>query len=493
MLRSLYSRLAITLLILFLSIAALLLLALQESSQRWQDEITQSLHKDLAQHILDDAPLWPGQHIDQAAIKKAFHMMMVLGPAIELYILDNQGRAMAYDAPDKKIKRMDISLDKINHFLSIQDNFPVYAEDPRSKHKNKIFSVAPIKDGNDIKGYLYIIIGGEDYDSLTTTLGSHQYLSFAAKTVVAGIGVFMFVGLIIFYAITSPIRRINKGLYQYQLNNFAEIPQDISKNINSSQDLNSLQNSVLTMAKKIHSQFGLLKRTDQLRKEMMVHLSHDLRTPIAAQRAYLETLLLQKNNISPEQNEHFLKSALSNSDALTRRVDDILELSKLEQDVIQLNLEPFDVGDLVGDLLQKTQALAQQHKVKLVGQWPEKALIANADIGKIERVFNNLLENAIRHTPEGRQVTLTAEYCPIKHWLCIEIHNQGSFINKEDLPLLFQPYFSATTSRQDKRKHFGLGLAISQRLLILHGAELQVRSNPKDGTCFSFDLPLAKN
>lgn len=492
MMRSLYSRLAITLLILFLSIVALLLITLQKSSQGWQDEITQSLHKDLAQHILDDSPLWAGQSIDQAAIKKAFHMMMVLGPAIELYILNQQGQVMAYDAPDQKIKRMDIGLDNINKFLSFKNNFPIYAEDPRSQHINKIFSVAPIKQGNEIKGYLYIIIGGENYDSLSTTLGSHQYVSFAAKMFVAGIGLFLLLGLIIFYAITAPIRRINKGLLQYQSNDFEEIPQELAKNINSSEDLNSLQNSVLSMAKKIHSQFGLLKRTDQLRKEMMVHLSHDLRTPIAAQRAYLETLLLQKDNISAEQNEHFLKSALSNSDALTRRVDDILELSKLEQDVIQLQYETFDIGDLAGDLLQKTQALAKQHKVNLLSHWPEQELIVHADIGKIERVFNNLLENAIRHTPEGLQVILKAEYCALQHKLCIEIHNQGSFIQQEDLALLFQPYFSATTSKQDERKHFGLGLAISQRLLVLHGTQLQVKSSQQDGTCFSFTLPLAE-
>jgi signal transduction histidine kinase len=153
-----------------------------------------------------------------------------------------------------------------------------------------------------------------------------------------------------------------------------------------------------------------------------------------------------------------------------------------------LKKDEFSIGDLLSDIYSSLEKKAQDKKVNLTIECEEPQIQVYADIAKIERVIQNLVENAIRYSDEGETVILRA----IKekdNTIQLVIKDTGSGIATEHLPYIFEPYYRASDEYKLKHKGAGLGLAISQRLLALHDVTLNVKSNVNKGTTFYFNLP----
>jgi signal transduction histidine kinase len=224
-----------------------------------------------------------------------------------------------------------------------------------------------------------------------------------------------------------------------------------------------------------------------LRRDLIANVSHDLRTPLVALRGYLEVLLARDATLDAAERRHYLGIALRQSEHLARLVDDLFELARLDFKGLVLERETFDLRELASDVLQKFQLRADGCGVRLVLAAEGGAARVDADLGLVERVLENLVGNALRHTPAGGEVAV--RLVPEAARVHVEVRDTGSGIAPEDLPRVFERHWRGRAARDDDGA--GLGLAIARRIVELHGATLGAESAPGRGTCFGFALALA--
>ena len=503
--KNLYSQLVVTLLLVF-SVFTLIMVTLLHVSQQYNQALAnQQLHQYLAAELTKHIDFWPEQQLDVSAAEQAFKVMMMIGPAIELYIIDAQGQVLAFDAPDEIILRRTIELQPVHQFLrrsfasdspiALELNEVIMGNDPRSLTANKVFSAAPIWQQEQLQGYLYIIIGGQQYDAVWQSVWRNQRLM--QWLIAAGIAlvVLMFITLLVFRQITQPLARLRGQLDAYQQSGFSDVLQFEPA---ISDDIAQLQQSLQSMAQRLASQLQQLQHTHQLRKELLVQISHDLRTPIAAQQAYLETMEWQQAQLSPEQMRTFLQQALQNGELLAQRVNEILALARLENNLEQLNLEPVELNEFAEHCVAKLAMLAQKQQVTLQFQPANQPIWLNMDRQKVERVVINLLENAIAHSRVNNQsaqadteALVQLQISCDQQQVTISVRDFGAGISEHQLADLFEPYLTNTAAQTDNAycaTHLGLGLAICQRIVQLHHSQIQVQSILGQGAEFSFSL-----
>ena len=496
---SLYHRISIVLLAVFLIIAGLMAWLFEQSRQSIQDETSQRLHLNLAEHIVQDLSLGKNGQLDKSSIKQAFHMMMVLGPSIELYIVDTNGKLLAYDAPEEKIKLQTIDTAPIKQFTTGEPDLPLLGDDPRSSTRKKIFSAALIQHEKKMVGYLYIIIGGEDFDSISTAL----QLSKAWKIGLFGMGAALFfllvASLLLFYALTKPLRNLALEITAFEKSGFKQLDrkQDFSKDINStsSSEVSLLSVSFYHMAQQITESLERLEKLDTVRKEFLAYVSHDLRTPLTGTTAYLETLALKFDSLSDTEKKTFIEKSLANCARLDSMINELFELARLDNNQVTLNNQLFSIEDSLSDLYSSLEGIAKKKDIQLDVQCTLSESSVFGDIAKLERVIQNLVENAIHYTPNQGTVTISAINLPAKedqeNCVQITISDTGQGISEEDLPYIFEPYYRSESALKPYQKGAGLGLAICQRLLALHGTKLQVESTLNKGTRFFFNVNIA--
>ena len=225
-----------------------------------------------------------------------------------------------------------------------------------------------------------------------------------------------------------------------------------------------------------------------LRRELIANVSHDLRSPLASLRAYIETLLLKEEAVSAAERRHYLEIALSHADHLQSLISELFELARLDFQGYRIEAEPVQLGELAHDVMQKLRLPAQQRKVTLTAAVEPELGLVRADIGLIERTLTNLLENALAHTPAGGRIELSVRSGDAR--VVLRVTDSGSGIAADDLPHIFERFYRADKARSLDAKGSGLGLAIVKRILELHDSEIRVESELGRGATFWFELPL---
>ncbi len=222
---------------------------------------------------------------------------------------------------------------------------------------------------------------------------------------------------------------------------------------------------------------------DNFRREMIANLSHDLRTPMTTIQGYLETVIQKKSQLSTPEQEKFLHVALSESNRLNRLVSDLFDLSKLESGQIIIQSEPFNIAELAQDTLQKYQLQAEAKHVKLLTDFSETLPLAFADLRLIDRVLQNLMDNALRYVHEGGFVMFTVfEKANLLHF---KVCNSSDPIPESYLDRVFDRYFTSSNRKKDST---GLGLTVVKKIVELHGERVWAESNDAV-TTFRFTLP----
>ncbi len=490
MFQSLYSRLALVLLAVFLAMAMLFFWLFEQASIATQNEASQRLHLELAENIVKDLGITSKGDFDTEMIKDAFHQMMILGPTIELYVVDKEGKLITFDTPPEKIKRNKIDLAPIMSFIERQTSLPILGDDPRSESNKKIFSAAPVYaktiDQDIFLGYMYIIIGGEEYDSVASALKLSKAWKISLVGVVSALLFLLLASLLLFYALTRPLRKLTKEIKAFESvesSEFLEVTTKVNQDENKG-ELAQLKRTFHQMEERIAAQLSRLNKQDEIRREFLSYVSHDLRTPLAGMKAYLETLELKQDVMSAKERQSYLQKAISNGDRLEGMINELFELTRLESNQIKAKKEEFAIGDLLSDIYSSLETKAKQKEVSLVVDCKNPQTQVTADIAKIERVIQNLVENAIRFSVKGSEVVLRTK--SMGDSLLIEIIDSGDGIAEHHLAHIFEPYYRVSDDKQLKHKGAGLGLAISQRLLLLHGSTLNVESELGKGTVFSF-------
>ncbi|MBR5768628.1 MAG: HAMP domain-containing protein, partial [Clostridia bacterium] len=294
-------------------------------------------------------------------------------------------------------------------------------------------------------------------------------------TTVVLLALALIISFIISRTLTKPILRIEKATKR-----IAEGDYSVKLDVDSNDEIGSLAESVNDMAAE-------LSRTDELRKDLIANVSHDLRTPLSLIRGYAETLR-DVTGDNKEKRERQLGIIIDETERLDRIVSDMLDLSKLQSGSITVSPAPFDVRRAFGDIISRYDDLSAKSGVTAAAEC-EDGLSAVGDLPRLEQVFYNLINNAFNHTKEGGKITLAA--AKNGELIRFSVTDTGSGISKEDLPHIFDRYYKGEAGVR-KIVGTGLGLAIVKNILEAHHAVYGVDSTVGVGTTFWFDLPAAE-
>ena len=496
MTRSLYARLALVFAGLTLVCGGFTAWLFMATAERHQQEVLQRLSRDLATHITGHTELVKQLKWNRPAIDELFHMLMVVNPGIEVYLIKADGHIDAHVAPPGAVKRTHVDVTPIRAFLSGAP-LPLRGDDPRSAAGQKIFSAAPFTQDGVTMGYLYVILAGEAYDRLAADVRNSQAMS-TATWLMGGLTLLtLSAGLLAFALITRRLRALSQTVQAFDASQSAPLPGPART---SDDEIGQLDHAFRQMAARIGAQVGELKRQDQLRREMVANISHDLRTPLTALQGYLETLSLKAGQVNDTERAQYLDVALRQSRKVARLAQELFELAKLECEVIQPQLEAFSLPELVNDVLQKFAHAAREKQVSLRVQLPESGaeghpdadpLPVRADLGMIERVLTNLIDNALRHTPAGGQIELALRHAGEGTAQHVEVCVADSGSGVPDA-LRGQLFERPSPLRDGQgRTSGGLGLLIVKRILSLHGSQIQLDPGAGVGARFRFALPAA--
>ena len=294
--------------------------------------------------------------------------------------------------------------------------------------------------------------------------------------------VVLFLAFIISYYISKhiskPIVKMNESAKALAKNDFKVVFED-----SKIDELNELA-STLNYAK------DELSKTDELRRDLMANVSHDLKTPLTMIKAYAEMSIdLHKGKIKKQKED--MNTIIEETNRLTLLVNDILALSSMQSNIETLTYEEFDLIFLIKDILKKYKVLEEleNYKFKLFSE--EKTLLINADKRKMEQVIYNLINNAINYT--GTDLTITIKVTKENDHVLVEIIDTGAGIKKEDIPYIWDRYYK--NEKRHKRNIYGtgLGLSIVKNVLELHKYQYGVKSELNKGSNFYFKIPLEKN
>jgi signal transduction histidine kinase len=227
-----------------------------------------------------------------------------------------------------------------------------------------------------------------------------------------------------------------------------------------------------------------LARADELRRNLTADVAHELRTPLSVIRGKLEGVL---DGVYPATPEH-LDPILEETTLLTHLVEDLRLLALAEAGQLTLEKRPMDVGDLLRDAQVNFGPQAADRGVTLALDLPAELPEVMADWRRISQVLGNLLTNALRHTPQGGCVTLSA--APVHGSVEVTVADTGAGIPPEDLPYVFERFWRGERSRSRAGGGSGLGLAIARQLVDMHGGAIRVKSTSGKGSVFAFTLPV---
>jgi signal transduction histidine kinase len=234
------------------------------------------------------------------------------------------------------------------------------------------------------------------------------------------------------------------------------------------------------------------KEIESARRSLIASVSHDLRTPLTSMRAMVEAI--NDGIVTDEATvRRYLSLIQLEIESLSHLVDDLFELTQLDAGAVDWTKEPGSLRDLISDTIESMQAQAAAKGVNLSGSVEPSVDPVVMNSLKVQRVLSNLVQNAIRHTPSGKQVSVTAQPRAGGKQVEVEIVDAGEGIVPKDLPHIFEPFFRSEKSRARDGSGAGLGLTIARGIVEAHGGTIDVKSEPGKGSRFRFTLPRAQS
>jgi signal transduction histidine kinase len=253
-------------------------------------------------------------------------------------------------------------------------------------------------------------------------------------------------------------------------------------------ELADLAQSFNQMASQLQEAAEKRKQLESLRKELIAWIGHDLQTPLASVSAIIEALADDVVE-DPETEKRYFITAKKNIASLSHLIDDMFQMAQIDAGGLALNYESVVISDLISDCLESFTELAKRNEITLHGSVSPELGMVQMDVQRINRVLNNLIDNALRHTPSGGVVEVRSN--PSDQDVIVEVIDDGEGIAPEDLPQIFDLFYRGELSRRNSLAGAGLGLAISKGIIEAHGGKIEVDSHPGQ-TIFSFTIPVSK-
>jgi signal transduction histidine kinase len=391
-------------------------------------------------------------------------------------------------APDK-VKRTQVSLEPIKTFLATEEHGLIMGDDPGNETSLNSFTVAPIDYNSKRQGYIYAILGSEKISNITDVLQRSLIMKWSSSAVVMALAFAFIAGLVLFFILMRKLRVLSLAMQEFKDSNLDPPVSIDSGTVRPLDEIETMTSTFQVMAQRIHSQMNHLQEMESMRRELVANVSHDLRTPLASLSGFLETLQLKSSDLSETEKQTYLGIAYENAQRLTALVEELFELAKLDANEVQPQQEPFSLAELAFDVSHQFYLRAREHEIDFEVVADETVPRVSADVGMIERVLENLIDNSFKHTPEKGQIRLQLEAS--QGDVEISVSDTGCGIAREELPHILKRFYrkTETADAASSQSGLGLGLAIASRIVELHGGQLTVDSELQQGTVFRFSLP----
>jgi two-component system, OmpR family, sensor histidine kinase BaeS len=296
----------------------------------------------------------------------------------------------------------------------------------------------------------------------------------SASLMAAGVGggVALLLALLFSYQLLRPVGQLTQAAAKMARGDLSQRVE-----VRGKDELSTLGNAFNRMAES-------LQQAEQNRQAMTADIAHELRTPIAVQRAHLEALQDGIYPLTPEN----LQPVLDQTELLIRLVDDLRTLALADAGELRLELKRVDVGELAEAVIERFRPEADGKAIALEFIHPEIEVPIEVDPRRMEQILNNLFSNALRHTPSGGKIAMRVEQ-RAGH-VSIRVADSGPGIPPEALAHIFERFYRADRSRSREEGGSGLGLAIARQLALAHGGELKASNRPEGGAEFTLELAL---
>lgn len=368
------------------------------------------------------------EHASKGEVYRQINELARLNPAVRVYLLDEYGIVKASPKEYGRIAMPFVDLRPIKRFLALgEETAVVYGEDPSALRVERPISVEQLRLGGGTH-YLYVVLAeGGAHATIDSVFGS-----------TVGVGALVIattsIGVIVLLVLAIAYRRLYK-----------------------------LQGSVAA-------------------------LSHDLRSPLSSIQGYLETLLNKGEALNGESSQRFMKIALRSTQSAASLVDDLHHLSRFEAAGERPRMEAFSLSDLVMDLEMSLQQQLREKEISFSVDVPAVLPLAYGNIQLVERLLRNLLQNALRYTPQRGKIELTVQLVATK--TRVTVLDSGCGILESEMTKVKGPFFRGTNVSSSVQGS-GIGLSIASAVARLHGSELKILSREGEGTAAVFELPHA--
>ena len=310
----------------------------------------------------------------------------------------------------------------------------------------------------------------------------HDLLLATVLLLFAG-GIAIAMGFFISTALTDRIRQLDLAAKAIAGGDLAiRIPEE------GQDEIADLARSFNRMAAQLQAADREKRETEQMRRDLIAWVSHDLHTPLTSIRARIEALADGMVDDS-ETAQRYLRTAQKDIAALSLLIDDLFHMAQLDAGGLQMDCVFNSISDLVSDTIESFSELAERKQVSLRGHVEPAVDPVWIDAPRIGRTLNNLVGNALRYTPTGGSVEV--HVTPHKGAIQVEVRDSGSGIKSADLPHVFESFYRGEKSRSRSTGGSGLGLAITRGIIEAHGGKITVDSRPGQGTRFSFTIPTS--
>jgi len=481
--KSFYWRMVLAISATLMLLAIAYILVSVRASKNYFMETTQKLNAKVAEYLVEEVNPFEDGKVNEASLSIIMHSMMAVNPGIEVFLLSPDGDILSFVVLKSKILLKSVELEPINKFIDSKGETLVLGDDPRSPGTKTIFSATKVIENGQIKGYVYITLGSEKFQKISGALLGKYWLNLTGWPFLITLLVSLIIAMIVSGLLTKNIREIVNTVQRFKDGDLeARVPP-----INTQSEIKGLADTFNQMADNMVSNIEKLKNVDLLRRELIANVSHDLRNPIAIVNGYIETLIIRGDQVTPEEQKKYLAIINESVDKLAKLVSDLFDLSKLETGQMPIKIEPFKIQELLNDASIKYKVLAESKKISLIAEISPTIPVVQADLYLMDRVIQNLIDNAVKYSPENGSILLTGYFCQERKKVCVSVKNSGNGIPQDSLDSIFDRYYKVDKEK-NRIEGAGLGLAIVRKILEAHHTTIVVHSDSKSFTEFVFEL-----
>ena len=387
----------------------------------------------------------------------------------KVWYCDEIGRIIAVSYPNN-YKKLPNNIQQIDKYINIKEGFTMTGNFYKTFDGTMISVGIPILLDGERKGFMVLHTSLSELENIQKDILEIMYMPFVAMILAVVLVLIYMAGTIL-----RPISKISATAKEYAKGNF-----DATTGVNRKDEIGELSDSLEYMA-------GELSKLDIYRKNFIANISHDFRSPLTSIKGYL--LAMIDGTIPPEKFNRYLGVVLNEANRLTKLTEGLLELNDFDTKGPILKMTDFDVVDVIRLTRNTVEVLCDKKNIDFRINCPAENTMVCADRMKIGQVIYNLVDNAIKFSPQNGKITATVTNKNDK--VFISIKDEGSGISKEKQNKVFDRFYKADVSRGKDKQGTGLGLAITKEIIKAHGENIDLISTEGVGSEFIFSLPLS--